>query len=68
MSLLVVFRPESLADLLQTHEWYEQRQPGLGDSFLDRMEDTILRIQKMPAMYATYFVVFVAQRSGGFLI
>jgi toxin ParE1/3/4 len=55
MSLLVVVRPESQADLRETREWYEHQQPGLGDAFLDRVDDTIVRIQKMPRMYATVF-------------
>lgn len=55
MSLLVVFRPESQADLLQTREWYEQQQPSLGDAFVKRAEEAIDRIQRMPRMYATVF-------------
>jgi toxin ParE1/3/4 len=55
MSQLVVFRPEAQGDLLQSREWYEQQRPGLGDAFSDRLEEAIVRIQKMPAMYETVF-------------
>lgn len=55
MSLLVVFRPEAQADLLQTREWYEQQQPGLGDAFSNKAEEAIVRIQKMRRMYASVF-------------
>jgi plasmid stabilization system protein ParE len=55
MSLLVVFRPEAQADLLQTREWYEQQQPGLGNGFSNKAEEAIVRIQEMPRMYATVF-------------
>ena len=55
MSLRVVFRPEAQADLLQTREWYERQQPGLGDAFSNKAQEAIVRIQKMPRMYATVF-------------
>jgi len=53
MSLVLVFRPEAEADLLETQHWYEEQQPGLGEAFAERVEEGIGRIQSMPAMYTT---------------
>lgn len=55
MSLRIAFRPESEADLLQARDWYERQRSGLGDAFSDRAEEAIVRIQRMPRMYAMVF-------------
>ncbi|MCC7510378.1 MAG: type II toxin-antitoxin system RelE/ParE family toxin [Planctomycetes bacterium] len=35
----VSLEPEALADIDEAHNWYERRQPGLGDRFEDHPDD-----------------------------
>lgn len=46
-------RLSSLAalDLQQARDWFDQQQPGLGDTFLDRVNDAISRIAANPGQY-----------------
>jgi len=55
MSLSVVLRPEAQADLLETRDWYERQQIGLGKAFSESVEEAVTRIEAMPQMYATVF-------------
>ena len=55
MTLAAVFRPEAQADLLQTRDWYEQQQPGLGEAFSVAMDEAVIKIEAMPQMYAMVF-------------
>ena len=42
----VVLLPEALDDATEAYHWYEERGEGLGDRFLDFVEDCIDRIRK----------------------
>jgi plasmid stabilization system protein ParE len=44
----VVSHPEADEELQAAAFWYEERQPGLGDDFLDQFERTLLRIVNDP--------------------
>jgi hypothetical protein len=44
----VVSHPEADEELAAAALWYEERQPGLGDDFLDQFELTVLRIVAEP--------------------
>ncbi len=44
----VVSHPEADQELEAGALWYEERQPGLGDDFLDAFEDTLRRILDEP--------------------
>jgi len=44
----VVSHPEADEELEATALWYEERQPGLGDAFLDQFERTLRRIVAEP--------------------
>lgn len=44
----VVSHPEATAELEAASLWYEQRQAGLGDDFLEEFERTVRRIVKEP--------------------
>jgi len=52
MNLVATFRPEAEADVLETRDWYEQQQHGLGDSFRDSLDQMVVGIQTMLQMYA----------------
>lgn len=44
----VVSHPEADEELEAAAVWYEERQPGLGDAFLDEFERTLRRIVATP--------------------
>ena len=44
----VVSHPEADAELEAAALWYDERQPGLGDDFLDEFERTLRRIVSEP--------------------
>jgi toxin ParE2 len=44
----IVSHPEADQELEAAALWYEQRQPGLGDDFLDEFEHTLHRILAEP--------------------
>jgi hypothetical protein len=54
MSLRVVLRPEAQADLLETRDWYEQQELGLGMAFADSVDEAVARIEAMLQMYAMF--------------
>ncbi len=55
MNLAAAFRPEAEADVLETRDWYERQQYGLGDAFRDSLDQIVVRIETMPQMYAVVF-------------
>lgn len=55
MTLAVLFRPEAGSDLLDTRDWYERQEPGLGEAFANSIDETVDRIEAMPQMYAVVF-------------
>jgi plasmid stabilization system protein ParE len=46
--MLVVSHPEADEELEAAALWYEERQSGLGDDFLDQFESTLRRIVAEP--------------------
>jgi hypothetical protein len=46
-------RLSSLAalDLQRARDWFDAREPGLGDRFLERVNETITRISSNPDQY-----------------
>jgi toxin ParE1/3/4 len=52
MSLQV--RDEAKADLAEAASWYEARDHGLGQTFLDEIERVFVRIERNPAGYPVW--------------
>lgn len=44
----IVSHPEADEELVGAALWYEERQPGLGDDFLDEFEHALRRIEAEP--------------------
>jgi hypothetical protein len=42
-------------DLERAMHWYNRQVPGLGDSFLLHVEETLARIERYPESYAVDF-------------
>jgi toxin ParE1/3/4 len=53
MRLPVSLRPLARFDAQQIHAEMEALSAGLGDKFLERLQDILARIESMPEMYAT---------------
>jgi plasmid stabilization system protein ParE len=47
MSYVLVFRPEVREELNEAYNWYENQRSGLGDDFLDCIDETLKRICQM---------------------
>ncbi len=43
-----MIRAEAEADLADARSWYEQRENGLGDKFLERVEESLEQIDRLP--------------------
>ena len=50
----VVSHPEADEELATAALWYEERQPGLGDAFLDQFERTLVRIVAEPERWRRF--------------
>jgi plasmid stabilization system protein ParE len=55
MNYAIVFRPEIREELDEAYSWYENQQTGLGEDFLDCVDDLLERISQMPESYAIVY-------------
>jgi len=53
MSLPVVLRPKASWDAEEARDYFESQQAGLGQTFLDRLNESLTRVGAMPEMYGT---------------
>ncbi|NBD16114.1 MAG: type II toxin-antitoxin system RelE/ParE family toxin [Cyanobacteria bacterium] len=51
MNYVLVFRPEVQEEVNEAYNWYEKQKLGLGDEFLDSVEQTLNRVSSMPESY-----------------
>jgi len=47
----VIFTPDADDDVAGSYDWYESREPGLGEDFLRSVEACVRGIQRHPEMY-----------------
>jgi galactose-1-phosphate uridylyltransferase len=50
----VASHPEAEQELEAAALWYEERQPGLGDDFLEEFEHTLRRIEAEPERWRVF--------------
>lgn len=50
-----VFSPESLEDISQAYEWYEERRAGLGDEFMACLDACVQRVSRLPASFPVVY-------------
>lgn len=55
MNYVLVFRPEVREELNEAYNWYENQQTGLGDDFVNCIDDILNRICQMPESYPTVY-------------
>jgi plasmid stabilization system protein ParE len=51
----IVFRREAQAEFDQAFDWYEQQQAELGVDFLNKIAETLTRIEALPESYEVVF-------------
>ena len=51
MAHQVLFRPKASAEALESKAWYNSREPGLGNQFIEDLGSTVSRIVERPAMF-----------------
>ena len=47
----VIHTPEAGDDVAESYDWYESREPGLGEDFLRCIEACLLTIQRHPLAF-----------------
>lgn len=52
MTRPVIFKLAAVAEMVQAHDWYEQREAGLGDEFLRCVDACIALLQRNPEAYS----------------
>ena len=55
MNYVLVFRLEARNELDDAYSWYESQQLGLGDDFLEQVEETLARICQKPEAYPAVY-------------
>jgi len=58
MNYVLVFRPEVREEVNEAYDWYETQKLGLGDEFLDGVEQTLNQISSRPELYQTVYIVY----------
>jgi toxin ParE1/3/4 len=46
-----ILLPEAKRDVKKGYEWYEEQKPGLGDVFLQRVEECLAAIKRSPKAF-----------------
>ena len=52
MSTPVTIQPVAQNDISEAYLWYEHKQVGLGDRFIEEVERVLSRIAESPTLYA----------------
>jgi plasmid stabilization system protein ParE len=56
MNYVLVFRLEVREEVDEAYNWYQNQQGGLGDDFLDCVDEILNRICQMPESYAIVYL------------
>ena len=51
MAFRLIIRPEAELDIESSALWYEQQQRGLGDRFLDGLNEVFVRVTEQPLRF-----------------
>jgi plasmid stabilization system protein ParE len=50
----VELHPEARAEVRAAALWYEERRPGSGDRFIERVDEVLRRLVEAPAIYPVW--------------
>lgn len=53
MSFRILYSGRAVADMQEAYDWYEQQQEGLGNRFLDAIDETAKEIALFPFAYSS---------------
>ena len=51
MSRRFIVRPQARLELAEASDWYDERNPGLGDEFLHAFDEAVVAIRRNPFQY-----------------
>jgi hypothetical protein len=51
MTYVLVIKPLAEKDITEIYTWYNQKEKGMGDTFLDQFEKTLDFVKKNPEQY-----------------
>lgn len=55
MKYALVFRPDVRDDINDAYNWYERQKPGLGDEFINCVDEILNRVCLLPESYAIVY-------------
>lgn len=55
MTLPLVFHPDVQDEVEEAHRWYEQQRAGLGDQFLEALDQLYPHLQATPEMHRVIY-------------
>lgn len=55
MTWEVLLRPRAEADVKEARDWYEARQPGLGEGFIDEVAVAMTQLEDAPERHPEYY-------------
>ena len=53
-----IFSSRAQKEISESWDWYEERQPGLGDRFVKEVIDRIKQIERSPERYPNRFKLY----------
>jgi hypothetical protein len=51
---MIAFHPSALAEIEHARDWYEGKQPGLGEDLVDEVERALTRLEAAPTKLRPY--------------
>jgi plasmid stabilization system protein ParE len=51
MTFSSIVLPPAESDVLQAAQWYEDKDPGVGEKFVEAFQETLLAIQRAPLSF-----------------
>ena len=49
---IIIFKEDTSDEIAEAYDWYENKKQGLGEQFLDSLENTLELLQKNPKYYS----------------
>lgn len=60
------FHEKAHFDYIEAYEWYELKQPGLGDKFMEATEKQLMRVSEHPEYFSHVYKNFRHAKIQGF--
>ena len=53
--MILIVRTDAEYDIQQAYQWYERKQPGLGEDFLEQVAQLLRQISNNPFLYSCIY-------------